>query len=326
MDKTTGKYVLTIGTGKKLYVDLAVNLARSFLRWHADSDITFQLVTDQPHLIPSNLINKIQLITIKPGALGLGFSTKLHLDKLVSEGQTIFIDSDCLIFENLNSLFERFKGHDVSVAGNYIGDGEWFGDISRICERFNVAYIPKFNGGLYYLEKGDKADGVYQTARKLEEQYDEIGFIRLRNRPNDEVLMALAMQLHGQTPVIDDGTIMSDPQACRGGYKIDVISGRRWMINPQAPHRLHQEWYPFYRVSPAIVHFLGHYTLHYPYKKEAYRLMKLAGKQLNILTELKALFTIQYPGQMKNSIKNLFRPVYHLLFGNRKIGQSERVV
>ncbi|HEY4194334.1 MAG TPA: hypothetical protein VGM63_02285 [Mucilaginibacter sp.] len=326
MDQIINKYVLTIGTGKKLYVDLAVNLARSFLHWHTDSTIVFQLVTDQPQFIPADLINKIQIITVKPGELGLGFSTKLHLDKLASEGQTLFIDSDCLVFENLDGLFSRFKGHAVSVAGNYIANGEWFGDIRSICDKFNIPHIPQFNGGLYYLEKGEKATEVYTTARKLEEQYDEIGFVRLRNRPNDELLMALAMQLHGQTPVIDDGTIMSDPQACRGGYKIDVISGRRLMINPKAPHRLHQNWYPFHKVSPAIVHFLGYYTLHYPYKKEVYRLIKSSGRQLNILSELKAVFTIQYPEQIKNVFKNLFRPVYHLLFGHRKIEQSERVV
>ncbi|MDB5150379.1 MAG: hypothetical protein JWQ57_4399 [Mucilaginibacter sp.] len=320
------KYILTIGIGKKLYLDLAVNLARSFLHWHTNSDIIFQLVTDQPHFIPVGLSSKIQIITVKPGELGLGFSAKLHLDKLISEGQTFFIDSDCLIFEQLDSLFDRFRGHDVSVVGNYIADGEWFGDIQTISNNFNVPHIPKFNGGLYYLEKGNKATEVYTTARELEKEYDELGFVRLRGRPNDEVLMALAMQLHGQIPIIDDGTIMSDPQACPGGYKIDVIKGKRWLINPRAPHRLHQSWYPFQKVSPAIVHFLGHYTQHYPYKREEYRLIKSAHQQLNSLAEIKALFIIQYTEQIKNFIKSVFRPIYHQLFGTRKIKQSERIV
>jgi hypothetical protein len=114
------KYVLTIATGKKLYIDLAVNLARSFLHWHPNSDIIFRIATDMPQLIPADILAKIQTITIKSGELGFGFSPKLHLDKLADEGQTLFIDSDCLIFERLDYLFERFKGHDVSVVGNYI--------------------------------------------------------------------------------------------------------------------------------------------------------------------------------------------------------------
>ena len=305
---------------------MAVNLVNSFLHWHPNSYIKFQLVTDQPQLVPVSLHNKIQIVTILPGELGEGFSPKLHLDKLVSDGQTLFIDSDCLIFSNLTHVFELFKGHSVSVVGSYISDGEWFGDIKKICADFNIQHMPKFNGGVYYLEKGAIATAVYETARNHEKKYDEIGFKRLRNRPNDEVLMALAMQQHEQQPIPDDGTILSDPLACPGKYQIDVISGKRMLINPPAPHPLHQSWYPFTNVSPAIVHFLGSYTQHYPYKREIYRLRKAIDKQLNAATEIKALFTIQYPEQIKNSLKDLFRPFYHLLFGNRKVKQSERVI
>lgn len=319
------KYILTIGTGKELYVNLAVNLAMSFLYWHKESEIIFQLVTDQPQLIPSDINNKIQVVTVKAGELGYGFSPKLHLDQLVSEGQTLFIDSDCLIFENLDNLFTRFKGHDVSVVGNYIANGEWFGDVAFICKQFNIPHLPKFNGGLYYIEKGINASKVYACARKFEKRYDEIGFVRLRNRPNDEVLMALAMQLYNQQPIIDDGTIMSDPQACQGGYKIDVISGERWLINPPLPNPLHQSWYPFQKVSPAIVHFLGFYTSGYLYERQRYRLKMVLSNKLNWFTELIGLFTIEYPSQTLILIKNTFRPLYHKIAGFRKIKISNRI-
>jgi len=325
MAEVANKYILTIGTGKKLYVDLAVNLARSFIYWHPGSAIIFQLVTDQPQLIPADISNSIQVITVKPGELGIGFSAKLHLDKLVSAGQTLFIDSDCLLFGKLDFLFDRFKGHAVSVVGDYMADGEWFGDIGAICKQFSVPHLPKFNGGLYYLEKGEKATAVYTTARELEQRYDEIGFVRLRNHPNDEVLMALAMQLHNQTPVIDDGTVMSDPQACPGGYQINVISGERWLVNPPAPHPLHQNWCPFTKVSPVIVHFLGAYTSHHPYIREVYRLKKALSKNLNWFSELVGLLQIEYPARIAEQFKNIFRPLYHKLMGYRKIKASERL-
>ena len=304
---------------------MAANLARSFLHWHAGSDIIFQLVTDLPDAVPSDLADKIDVITIQKDELGGGFSPKLHLDRLVSDGQTFFIDSDCLIFENLNLLFERFQDHDVSVVGGYIQEGEWFGQIESVCKRFNVPHIPKFNGGLYYIEKGSKASSVYATARELESSYDEIGFVRLRGHPNDEVLMALAMQLHGQTPIFDDGTIMSDPQACPGGYMIDVIGGRRWLYNPPPPHPLHRAWNPYSRVSPAIVHFLGFYTKHYPYKREATRLSRKLSNQLTWANEMAIILQTEYPERMKIVFKNVFRPLYHLLFGVRTPNQSERL-
>jgi hypothetical protein len=320
------RYVLTIATGKKLYVDLAVNLARSFLYWHTGSEIIFQLVTDQPELVSRDVYDKIQVIIVKEGELGLGFSPKLHLDKLVSEGETIFIDSDCLVYGDLSHVFEKFKGHNISVVGNYISTGEWFGSVAEICRKFNVKQIPKFNGGLYYIEKGDKATEVYSLARRLEAQYDEIGFIRLRNRPNDEVIIALAMAMNNEQPVIDDGSIMSDPQACPGRYKLDVLKGNTLMINPPLPHPDHRTWYPFEKVSPLIVHFLGYYTLHYPYRREVYLLEKALNNNLNWITNLKSLIGIEYPERLKLLLKNTFRTAFHKFFGVRKIKKSERVI
>lgn len=318
-------YILTIATGKKLYLDMAINLARSFVWWHPDGAIIFQLVTDQNDEIPADIVNKIQVIKVNPGELGVGFSSKLQLDKLVSFGKTLFIDSDCLIFGNLSYLFEAFNGHSVSVVGNYIADGEWFGNIADICTKFGVQRIPKFNGGIYYLEKNAESIKVYEAARDLEKQYDEIGFKRLRNRPNDEVLMALSMQLNNQSPIIDDGTILSDPQACPGEYKIDVISGERYLINPPAPSPLHQNWYPFQKVSPIIVHFLGDFTSHYPYRRECYRLKKALSKELNLFSEVFAVLYIEYPSRIKERLKNTFRPAYHKLVGFRKVRKSNRI-
>jgi hypothetical protein len=314
--------VLTIATGKPLYINLAVNLARSFYLWHKTADITFSIVTDHPELLPADIASKATVLAIKPGELGEGFSSKLFLDKVASEGQTLFIDSDCLIFGDLSPVFEKFKGMSVAVVGNYISSGEWFGDIKTICKNFNVPHLPKFNGGLYYLENGAAATRVYERARNIEKQYDEIGFVRLRNRPNDEVIMALAMQLENMKPLIDDGNIMSDPQACPGKYKLDVINGRTLLINPPLPDPLHQSWYPFERVTPLIVHFLGQYTLHYPYRREAY----LLSHNLTRFSNLKSKVTIEYPERLKLFLKNTFRSTYHKLFGVRKIKSSERMV
>ncbi len=317
--------VLTIATGKNLYFTLAINLARSFIWWNQQSGIKFYIITDLDASLPPDVISLVDIKKISPNQFGEGFSTKLYLDQLTPHGKTLFIDSDCLIFGDLSPIFEAFNGKAVSVVGGYISEGEWFGDVKHIIQQFNVPQLPKFNGGIYYIEKGDAATGVYQTARKLEKDYDKIGFVRLRNKPNDEVLMALAMQLHGMTPVPDDGTFMSDPQACPGGYDIDVIRGNRWLINPPAPDPLHQNWYPFEKVSPLVFHFLGYYTAHYPYMRESFRLKKALLKQLNWAAELVALATIEYPAKIVELFKSTFRPLYHKLFGFRKVKVSKRI-
>jgi hypothetical protein len=222
-------------------------------------------------------------------------------------------------------VFDKFKGHPVSVIGGIISIGEWFGDVVSICNKFNIPHYPKFNGGIYYLEKGILASKVYQTARDLVESYDDIGFVRLRNHANDEVLMALAMQLNNQRPVPDDGTIMSDPLACPGDYRIDVIAGTTLLTNPSYPNDRHQKWYPFTKVSPIIVHFLGNYTDAYPYKREVYRLKKAFNYKLNFLTEGLALMLFEYPQRMKNNLKNIMRPIYYHLFGHRNVKASNKI-
>ena len=320
------RYVLTIATGKPIYIQMAVNLARSFKLWHQHSNIKFAIATDQSQLIPPDL-SDIQIIELKPNQYGQGFSPKLHLDKISPADETLFIDADCLCFGSLEPVFERFKGRAVSVIGGTISNGEWFGDIATICQKFDLKSLPKFNGGIYYLSKGEITDLVYATARELEPQYDEIGLVRLRNRPNDELLMAIAMALHKQTPIHDDGSIMSDPQCCQGAITIDVLRGNSRLVNPPFPDKKHQDWYPFVKVSPLIVHFLGHHASIYPYTREEMRLSLVStNKRLPIWTiNIWVTLVCSIPQLSIRTFKNIFRSLYHQVFGVRNISVSERV-
>ncbi len=317
--------VLTIATGKQLYVDMAVNLARSFRLWNADSGIKLFIVTDLPEYLTKDVKAFANIILVQPGEFGAGFSPKLYLDKLAPPGQTIFIDSDCIIYGSILPMFQKFAGHNVSVIGGYISEGEWFGDIASICKKFNVKKLPKFNGGVYYIENGYKAEKVYEMAREFEKQYNEIGFVRLRGRPNDEVAVALAMAINHEQPIADDGTLMSDPLSCPGKFTTDVIKGKTALFNPPIPSPLHQENYPFEHVQPVIIHFLGSETQSYQYKADVYRLQAQVKKIPAGLTAIIALINIELPMQLKTGLKNILRPVFKSLFGNRKIKISERI-
>jgi hypothetical protein len=327
MTESISRAVLTIATGKPSYVQMAINLARSFKWWHKNSSIQFVVATDQKNLIPPDLLS-IKIIELQPGQYGQGFSPKLHLDQVAPAEHTLFIDADCLCVGSLEPIFEQFAGHAVSAIGGTISRGEWFGDIAAVCQKFGVPALPKFNGGIYYLEKGEVSHQVYTTARKLEPQYDKIGLVRLRNHPNDELLLAIAMALHNQTVIPDDGSILSDPQACPGDLSIDVLRGKSQLVNPRKPHPKHQDWYPFNKVHPCVVHFLGGHTMGLPYKGEALRLNLLLNKGWP-LWAIDALATILYslPHLFVRStdlIKNYLRPTYHRFFGVREIPVSDR--
>jgi hypothetical protein len=319
------KNIITIAVGKQLYIDMAVSLTYSFLLWHENSEIDFYICTDQPQLIPDLVIEKINIIKLKEKELGTGFSSKLHLDKLAPEGQTIFIDSDCLIYGNLIPVFEKFKGHSVSVIGKYVSKGEWFGNIERVCQKYQVPHFPKFNGGVYYLENGEKAKSVYELARTLEKKYDEIGFIRLRNKPNDEVVMALAMQLSNCSPIIEDGSIMGEFVNFQSGFKSNLFKGKAILLNTPT-HPKYQTSWELTEGKPLIVHFLGNHTLFYPYIVYQKQLALFFGKNPMLLIKLNTFISITFPWFAHQFFKNLFRPMYRVLFGFRKRKKSERVI
>ncbi len=320
------KYILTIATGKKLYVDMAVNLARSFFWWHPNTDIVFRIVTDDKTHWPEDVATRVEMSFIEPGELGAGFSTKLHLDNLAYDGQTIFIDSDCLIYGNLDFVFEKFKGHSVSVIGNYISQGEWFGNIGSICKQFNVRQIPKFNGGIYYLEKGEIADKVYETARSLEKRYDEIGFVRLRGRPNDEVLMALAMELNHQKPIDDDGSILAEFVNFQSGIKSDLVKGVAELYNDPT-HVMYQKNWHLTIARPVVVHFLGYHNQVMPYIKEAIHLKYLyKNRWPDKSARLFAYLQATLPFSIVSYLKKIFRSQYRAMFGSRKVKISERII
>ncbi len=97
---------------------------------------------------------------VAPGDLGEGFSSKLLLDRFAPASQTLFIDADCLCMASLAGVFTRFSGQSVAVLGGRISTGEWFGDVASTCARAGVLALPKFNGGMYYLEPGAAATAI----------------------------------------------------------------------------------------------------------------------------------------------------------------------
>jgi len=318
--------VLTIATGKKLYADMAVNLARSFWLWNANNAIDFYIATDQAHFLPNDVKIYSKIIKLQPAEFGLGFSPKLHLDKIAPEGQTLFIDSDCLVYGSILPVFEKFKGHDVSVVGNYISGGDWFGDIGNICKQFGIGHLPRFNGGIYYLEKGETVNKIYNEARSLEKKYDKIGFVRLRNRPNDEVIMAVAMQLNQQQPIPDDGSILGEFVNFQSGIKSDLLNGFAELYNDPADAHYQENWH--LTVSrPLIVHFLGHHNQIMPYVKEVKLLTYLfANKWPLSIAAFVTSIGVTVPQTIVSWLRNTLRPLYRRMFGIRMAKPSERII
>lgn len=317
------KSVLTIATGKRVYIDMAVGLARSFHVWNASNGIGFTIVTDRPELIPPDL-SYVDVYEIAPRQYGTGFSTKLYIDKFAPAEKTLYIDADCLITAPLDRVFDLFEGHAVSVIGSYIKEGDWFGDIQGLCRRFNIDTLPLFVGAIYYVEKGPTCSRVFETARALEEQYDEIGLSRLRGVPNEEPLIALSMALHEQRPLPDDGTIKADAMNFPSGIEIDVFKGYAAFHNQT--NRFRGTSGLITEARPVIAHFNDRFAEIDPYTHESARLQKVYGSGWPLWAAgAYAKVRHTFPQCAIHFLKDKFRPAYHQLVGIRKVKESTRI-
>lgn len=319
--------VITLALGKPYYTELAVNLARSFLQWHdggGGAEIDFHLITNHPELVPPDLA-RIRVRAARPGEFGEGFTTKLHLDRLAPAPRTLFVDADCLVTRPLDEVFRRFAGRPVGVTGRVIADGEFFCDVAAVRDRLGVPGMIQFVGGIYYLEPGPACSAVFDTARRIAERYDELGFVRLRGLPNEEPLLSAAMMLHGLAPLPDDGTVKGDAMCYPSAIDVDIFRGEARMVNdPRDPGHF-RKW-PATEARPIIVHFNCSFAERDPYLREVERLRRVRGDRWPLLVAtLYAWMTKTLPLAVVRELKRLLRPAYHRLFGVRPIAPSPRM-
>lgn len=259
--------IITLAYGSSKYIEMAKTLGRS-LRLHSPS-IPRAIVTDRQN--DAELIDLFDhLIPFKP-EYGSNVRQKIYLDHYSPYKQTLFIDSDCIAVCNLSFVFEEFEGQNFSVVGGYYlkpEDKDPYLNVDYILQHFKLEKMPKFNGGIYYFEKGDVARSVFNTARELLQNFESLGFAEFRgDGPNEEPLLATSMELHQQAMLQDNGRIMRTPVGLRGSLDIDVLEGR---CSFRKGKRV---------VSPAVVHFAYVWSKHPIYDREARKLAQWANDE-----------------------------------------------
>lgn len=309
--------VFTIAGGLPIYFAMAVNLARSFELHNSSGDTVFHIITDLENTLPKDLCNT-KVVRMPRGSLARGFSSKLHLDEFAPTPRALFLDADCLVLASLEPVFLVFKDHPVGIFGELMYDGEWFGNVISIRAKLGLSHLNKFNGGVYYVTKTAQAHSIFSFARKLEPQYDEIGFMRLRGQVDEELLIGASLALHGVLPVHNDGRFYADFQWWPNLQRLNVLKGRCTMTNPPAPHPKHQALFPAAEAHPAIVHFLGHHVESPEYRQAQVSLQYRSTPFGNVLGLVGSA-----PAYLNRAIRNVCRPAFHKLFGVRRVKRTD---
>lgn len=315
--------VVTIATGRPIYHELAANCARSFLRWNRDGGLRFTLVTDAPDRVPPDL-RGIDVVTVRPGECGLGFSPKLHLDRFVHDVPAVFIDSDCLVLGSLAPVFTRFRGQPFVMLGGTATSGQFYADIAPLLSRVQLPWLPVFVGSFFYWEPGPAAREVFALSRDFEARYDALGLDRMRGATADEPVMALALARCGIVPVADDGTIKADAHLYAYPPEIDALRGH--IRFPRPPQPLSEAIpTPPADAEPLIAHFNAYYAYEPPYVREALILRLVQASHWPApFARAFAAVTKSLPHFLRTAAKNACRPLYRRLFGVRGIAKDPR--
>jgi hypothetical protein len=314
------KSVITIAVGNEYYYELTRNLVRSFLIHNSNNRIKFNLVTDNVNAfncfkeIDRVLINAIDIANDEKS-----FTAKFYLLNYALEGENLFIDCDCLVYKDLTPVFNELTNNNFTALGTLQTQGDFFCDISKVIKTHKVSSLPVFVGSVYFFKKNEITKKLFEQAFSFKEKYDELGFIRLRGKENEEPLLALAMALNGELPYSGDLNIKADAMFY-SAIDANVIKG----TNSFQLLDKHKAFiYNNSNSSNAyIVHYNASYSDGWLYQLEQVRLKNI--ENYSLVKSISAIIKYEYYGKLSLFIKNTFRPTFRLIFGKRKIKPTVR--
>ncbi|WP_309398152.1 hypothetical protein [Cerasicoccus maritimus] len=216
--------VITLAFGKEEYIRMGVALGSGLQKFCPE--LPRAVVTDQPNGPLAELFDIV--IPLNP-EYGKDVIQKLYLDQYTPFESTLFIDCDCLIFGNLDYVFEGMAGGE-----NIIPDELYFHnlenpkkgiDFALLEEKTGLKELPGFNGGVYYIEKDTLSERTFICARDILQIYPEYGIGKFRSGPNDEIVLSIAMTLVGYTQRKLPKQVMRETFGLDGKMQLDSITG-----------------------------------------------------------------------------------------------------
>lgn len=266
MIKTIDFGVLTFAYGKKEYIDEARTLAISIKRF--SPNLSISLVTD---CHDKDLAQLFDIIIPADMSLGSNLVQKLYIDLYTPYQKTIFIDSDCIVVEDIEYIFDELSGGTTIIPdGTYlINKNNPRGvDFFKLEKELGISEFREFNGGIYYVEKNTLSEETFKKGRELLKNYKSYGIPDFRkDGPNDEFILGIACTLLENKIIITSKPCMRFPWNKQGEISIDVVKGY---------FRFSAENVDF---SPSIIHYasLRH---HKSYSRESRKLRILASNIL----------------------------------------------
>jgi hypothetical protein len=286
------RVVFTVATGASKYGDMAKGLAQSL-----------SLLGDTT---PRVLISDIQRPDLAkwfdqivvPNPSVPPYMRKLEALSVCDADAVLFIDSDSLAFRRLDEIWEYCEGKPLAVQGYKQREGHWYGYLEQILPRLGLDYLPRFNGGMIYYERGPETERLIAEAHRVAASYQDTGLESFRGEVPDEPCISIAMARTGVGELIpDDMDFMNTAVGLVGKLRMDVMKaecsfikrGRRMrLIRPMIFHAAKYVNNTIYWKQLATLEWLERYEERHPYGYMSFahklrrsmerRLLRLMGK------------------------------------------------
>lgn len=269
--------LLTMAFHREKYLHQAVALARS-VRLH-NPHLPIAIVTN----LESDLLNANfdQIIQYRDD-YGDIFEQKLYLYDYSPFQETLYIDSDCLMYGSLESTIKYLSQHSFWMPGyNNSEDFNpyWGVEAADWCQRLGVATVPRFNAGVFYFAKCKLAEAVFFAARKAFDDYDDWGIKYVSGgRKSDEPCFSVGMARQGVQADEAGLSISTTFNGFEGAVSADVISGTNYCLH-----------YGSYK-KIQIMHYAGAWQRESSYLRERIKLRLVTmGVSVGVIYGLDAL-------------------------------------
>lgn len=255
------KGFITVATGKEQYYEIARNLLLSY-RFTSQNALPFALLCDEEN----EYTKEFDDVRVFPNPT-CSYLDKLNMFDLLPYDINIFIDADCLAFNDINRLFDIFEdADDFCCYGRVLPLDDktgWF-EYENLNEDLQkkIDYVVGLHGGIYYIRRTEKAKKVFDDAKTFSENYANYKFKGKFQTPGDEPVVALSMAVNGCKPIPHDFSSLICWWEHENLFKLDITN--------------HLAYCEPLNTKTDIVHWGTRFTKSIPYCKE------LAALELNL--------------------------------------------
>lgn len=191
---------VTLAVGDEKYYKLAVNLLKSY-KHNTKERFPFAIIADRENQY-TRLFDK----TILLKDASCSYMDKLEMLNNPPFDENIFIDTDCLVYKDINKYWDYFSEYvaeGVTCFGKALpitSHEGWF-ELENIGEYKNkIKFIPQMHGGILFFKNDDLTKVIYKTVLSIAENYRRYRFKYFDN-PADEPILALSMAVNNIKPI-----------------------------------------------------------------------------------------------------------------------------